>query len=155
MAIACMPVSIANSRLATSHFLKRIKHISDQILAIFNATGGPHQIVKHTRQLPLFLGDARMRHAARHLDETLDTTQRLGQSEEFRFLAKVFRRFLSASYAEREHAATHSIAVLFEGQMTLSVTVEAGIVDSENMGGCDQSRRDESGVAGRLSGTQM
>src|SRR5450756_318443 len=112
--------------------LQRLQHISLQILRILNPATDSHQIIKDPDCLPLTLGDTRMCHATRDLDQALYTTQTLRQCKYVGGLAESFSSCMAAFDAEREHTSAHTISVLFASDGSVRVGIETGIVDSNN-----------------------
>lgn len=96
-----------------------------------------------------------MGHAARKLNQTLNTTQALGQGEDLGELAETLGSGVAAADAERQHSTAHAVAVLLEGNLTVRVRVKAGVVDGNDVGGSLERLSNGGGIAGCLTGTQM
>src|SRR5699024_7190084 len=109
-----------------------LQHIRDAIGSVLHTAAHPHHVVKHANSLPLGLGDTSVRHAAGHLDQTLDAAQALGEGEDASVLAEALGGGVAAAHAEGQHAAAHAVAVLLLGDVPVGVGVEARVVDSDD-----------------------
>lgn len=96
-----------------------------------------------------------MRHASRELDQTLNTTQTLGQSENFGCGAETLGSRLATLDAERKHTATKTVSVLLESDLALRVRVQTRVVDSAYIRRCSQSFGDHLAVTASLTSTEM
>jgi hypothetical protein len=129
-----LPIDVSIRNLATNNALfKRLHHIGNKIDFIFDTAAHAHKIVKHTRCLALLLGNTHMRHRTGDFNERLHATQRLGEREDFSSLAEALGSLVAALDAEREHAATHTVAVLLDRNSALGMRVEARVVHRDDI----------------------
>lgn len=135
--------------------LQSLQHVGVQILRILNTTAHANKVVIDTSNLTLVLGDTSVGHASGNLTQTLNTTQTLGQSEDLSVLTEKVSSLLATLDAEAKHTTTHAITVLLDGNGTLGVRVDSGVVDGDNVGGSFESLGDDGGVLGGLACAQV
>lgn len=115
--------------------LQGLENIALEILCVLYAAANADEVIEHAHGLTLVLGNTGVGHAARHLNKRFDTTERLGEGEDGGELAEALGSTVAALDAEREHAATHTVAMLALGDGPVRVGVKARVVDSNNVGG--------------------
>lgn len=135
--------------------LERLQCILAQIRSILHTTAHAYQVVKHPYGLALVLGDTSVGHGRRHLDERLDAAQRLSEREDIRQLTEALGSGVAAFDAERQHTASHAVAVLFFSDGAVGVGVEAWIVDGNDAGVGLEGLGYSGGVARGLAGAQV
>ena len=135
--------------------LKSLQNIRYQVVRVLNTTANPHEIVKHTHSLPLLLRDPGMRHAARHLNQTLNASQALSEGEDLGVLAEELGSGVAATHAEGQHATAHTIAVLLLSDGPVRVGVEARVVHGDNVGARLEGRSDGGGVLSGLASAEV
>lgn len=135
--------------------LQSLQHISVQILGILDTTAHANKIVVDTSNLTLFLRDTSVGHARGNLTQTLNTTQTLGQSEDLGVLAEKVSSLLATLDTEAEHTTAHAITVLLDGNGTLGVRVDSGVVNGDNVGRSFESLGDDGGILGSLACAQV
>lgn len=142
--------------LSSSHgLLKSLKSIGQEVLGVLNTAGHTDKVIEDTSSLALVLGDTGVGHAGRHLAKRLDTTQTLGQGEDLGVFAEEVSGFLAALDTEAQHTTTHAVAVLLDGNGTVGVRVNAGVVDGDDIGGSLEGLGDGGGVGSGLARTQV
>lgn len=151
-----IPLSGSVLDLSRSHsLLESLKSIGQEVLGVLNTAGHTDEVIEDTSSLALVLGDTSVGHAGRHLAKRLDTTQTLGQSEDLGVLAEEMSGFLAALDTEAQHTAAHAVAVLLDGNGTVGVRVNAGVVDGDDVGRSLEGLGDGGGVSGSLARTQV
>jgi hypothetical protein len=135
--------------------LKSLENIVLEILGIFDTAAQAYKVVKDTHSLSLVSGYAGVGHAARQLDEGLDSPQRLGEGEDLGDLAETLGGSVATSDTEREHTSAHAVTVLLEGNGSVRVGVEAGVVDGDDMGGGFEGVANSSSIMGSLASTEV
>lgn len=143
------------SLLGRSSQAQSLHHISVEIHRVLDTTAHAHKVIENTGSLALFLGNTSVGHAGGNLAQTLNTSQALGEGEDLRELAEIVRSLLATLDTEAEHTTTHAITVLLEGNSTVGVGINAGVVDGDDVGRRLKGLGDNSGVLGRLTGAQV
>lgn len=137
------------------NLLQGCHDILDQILTLLNTTADSDQIIKHASGFSLLLRNTHMRHASRELNQTLDTTQTLSQSEDLGCCAETLGSGLATLDAERKHTTTKTVSVLLESDLALRMGVQARVVDSTHVRRCSQCFGDHLAVAACLASTEV
>lgn len=129
--------------------------ISVKVHRVLNTTAHAHKVIEDTGGLALFLGDASVGHAGGHLTQTLNTSETLGEGENLSELAEIVCSLLTTLNTEAEHTTTHTITVLLEGNSTVGVGVNAGVVDGNDVRRGLKGLSDDSSVLGGLARAQV
>lgn len=96
-----------------------------------------------------------MGHAAGDFNQTLDTTEGLGEGEELSGLAEALGGIVTAADAEGKHTTSHAVAVLLDGEVAMGVRVEAGVVDGDDVRRSLEGVGDGGGILGGFTGTEV
>jgi hypothetical protein len=136
-------------------FLKRLQDVCLEISSVFNSAAEADEIIKDTSGLPLVFGDTSMSHATGDLAKTLNSTQTLCEDEDAGILAESLGSFLAALDPEAQHTATHTVSVLFDGDLSVWVGLDAGVVDLGDVGRSLESESYSCSVGRCLSCTEM
>ena len=94
--------------------VQSLESIADQVLRILNTAAKTDQVIKDTNSLSVLLGNTSMGHAAGHLNEGLDTTERLSERKQLSELTEAMSSLLATLDAERDHSTAQTITVLLE-----------------------------------------
>lgn len=140
---------------ANNGLLKRLHDIGNKVNLVLDTAADAHKVVEDTGRLTLLLGDAAVGHGAGDFDKRLDATQRLGKGEDLGRLAEALGCLVAALDAEREHTTAHAVAVLLQRDGALSVRVQAGVVDADDVGRGLERSGNAGCVLGGLAGAQV
>jgi len=132
-----------------------MENISDEVLAVFDTTAQPDQIIKDTGSFSLFPWDTSVSHAAGNLTQALYTSKRFGKSKNVSLLTESLSGFGTTLDSEADHTATHTVSVLFDSNVSLRVGVEARIVDGNYLRRRFQGSSDGGGILSCGPGTKM
>ena len=103
---------------------ERLLEVSHEVIDCLDPDGKADQVGRHLKRTAR---RRRMRHAARVLDEGLDSAEGLTKGEDLGARADVHGLLLAAGNPERHHAA--EVAHLTRGHLVAAVTFEARVED--------------------------
>lgn len=146
-----MPVKSVGDLWEGDGALQSLENIGLKILSILNTAGDADKVLVDTDGLTSSLWDTGVGHGGWNLNEGLDTSKRLGKGEELGLLAETLGGGSSSLDAERQHATTHTVAVLLLGNGVLWVRLEAWVVDGDDVWGGLKGVSNGSSVGGSLA----
>ena len=126
-----------------------------QVLGILYTTAHSHEIVVYTNSLALVLGNTSVGHAAGQFDQTLYSTERLGQGEQLGGLAEALGSGVAALDTEGQHTAAHTVAVLLQSNSAVRMAGKAGVVDSYDERRSLQGGGNGGSIGGGLPGAEV
>lgn len=135
--------------------LEGLEHVVLEVLGIFDTAAQSDKVVKDADGLSLVTGNAGVRHAAGQLDEGLDSAQGLGEGEDLGDLAEALGSSVAATDTEGQHATAHAVTVLADGNGSVGVGVQAGVVDGNDVRRALEGVADGGSVAGGLASTEV
>jgi hypothetical protein len=135
--------------------LEGLEDVVGEILSVLNTAADANKVVEDTNSLTLISRNTGVSHAAGNLDQTLDSTETLGESEDLGHLAEALSSGVAALDAEREHTTTKAVAVLLLSDVSVRVGVKARVVDSNDQRRGLESSSHGIGVAAGLTSSQM
>lgn len=135
--------------------LEGLEDIIGKILSILDTAADADKVVEDTNSLTLIPRNTGVSHAAGNLDQTLNSTETLGECEDLGHLAEALSSGVAALDAEREHTAAEAVTVLLLGDVPVRVGVKAGVVDSNNQRRGLESSSHGIGVAAGLTSSQV
>ena len=135
--------------------LQSLENIGLEVLSILNTAGDADEVLVDTDGVTGGLWNTGVGHGGWNLAKGLDTSERLSEGEELGLLAETLSAGSSSLNAEREHTATHAVAVLLLSNGVLWVRLETWVVDGDDVWGLFESVGNGGSVGGGLASAKV